>query len=427
MDQKPHPRRPLGNGGGSGRSRGLPRLGRRRFRQRADHCCRRRPERSHLRRHRRILIMKKIVLPLLLSAALAHAAPSLPQVYSLHADALAAARDRLAKGDPALAPALERLRADADQALQFKPDGLPYSQHDGKHNPEADRGIDAPAWGHMCSNAETLGLAYYFTHQEAYAEHAALLIRTWFLNPATRMNPNVNFGQYVPGVNEGRGTGLISFRAFTNVCNTLGLIAGSPAWTADDDTAFRAWLADYYTWLTTSRNGRDEAHATNNHGSWYDVQAAEIALFLGKTDAAKKILTDALEKRLATQIMPDGSEPEELRRTKSLGYSLFNVQALCNLSVLAEHVDVDWWGFSTKDGRSLRAALRYLAPYADPAKPWIKNDLVASGRAGLLPLFAEALRHGDDPQFHELLVKFGDSGDQQAARWHLLLNFPPPD
>jgi len=400
--------------------------------------------------------MKYPLLALLVAAAAVHAAEPLPQVYSLHADALADARARLAKGDPALAPALARLREDADRALKLKPpsvmdksrtppsgdkhdylsqapywwpdpskpDGLPYIQHDGKHNPEADRGTDAPAWGRMASNAETLGLAYYFTHDEAYAAHAALLIRTWFINPATRMNPNVNFGQYIPGINEGRGIGLISFRAFTNVCNTLGLIAGSPAWTADDDKAFRQWLSAYFDWLMTSRNGRDEAHATNNHGTWFDVQAAEIALFLGQTDAARKILTEGLEKRLASQVMPDGSEPEELRRTKSLSYSLFDLQALTNLSVLAEHVNVDWWAYTTKDGRSLRAALRYLAPYADPAKPWIKNDLVPAGRSALLPLFAEALRHGDDPQFRELLAKFGNTDDQKSARWHLLLDFP---
>ncbi len=400
--------------------------------------------------------MKYPLLALLVVAAAVHAAEPLPQVYSLHADALADARARLAKGDPALAPALARLREDADRALKLKPpsvmdksrtppsgdkhdylsqapywwpdpskpDGLPYIQHDGKHNPEADRGTDAPAWGRMASNAETLGLAYYFTHDEAYAAHAALLIRTWFINPATRMNPNVNFGQYIPGINEGRGIGLISFRAFTNVCNTLGLIAGSPSWTADDDKAFRQWLSAYFDWLMTSRNGRDEAHATNNHGTWFDVQAAEIALFLGQTDAARKILTEGLEKRLASQVMPDGSEPEELRRTKSLSYSLFDLQALTNLSVLAEHVNVDWWAYTTKDGRSLRAALRYLAPYADPAKPWIKNDLVPAGRSALLPLFAEALRHDDDPQFRELLAKFGNTDDQKSARWHLLLDFP---
>ncbi len=362
--------------------------------------------------------MKKLLLALTFAATAAGATAPL-QVYSLHADALAAARNRLAQGDHALAPALEHLREEADRALKFqpvsvmdksrtppsgdkhdylsqapywwpdpsKPDGLPYIRHDGKHNPEVDRGTDAPVWGRMSSAVETLGLAYYFTHKDAYAEHAALLVRTWFLNPATHMNPNLNFGQYVPGRNEGRGEGVLALRSLAQVCDTLSFIADSPAWSATDDQAFREWLAAYLKWLTTSSVGLEEAHATNNHGSWYDMQAADIALVLGQTDFAKKILTDGLEKRLALQIMPDGSQPQELARTKSLGYSLFNLQALCKLAVLAEHVDVDWWSYTTKDGRSLRAALRYLAPYANPDKPWIKSDLVAGGRADLLPLF----------------------------------------
>ncbi|HTB80961.1 MAG TPA: alginate lyase family protein [Opitutaceae bacterium] len=400
--------------------------------------------------------MKTLLLTFMLIATAAGATTPL-QVYSLHADTLAAARTRLAQGDSALAPALEHLRGEADRALKFqpvsvmdksrtppsgdkhdylsqapywwpdpsKPDGLPYIRHDGKHNPEVDHGTDAPVWGRMSSAVETLGLAFYFTHKEAYAEHAALLIRTWFLNPATRMNPNLNFGQYVPGRNEGRGEGVLALRSLAEICDTLSLITGSPAWSTADDQAFREWLAAYLKWLTTSSVGLEEAHATNNHGSWYDMQAADIALVLGQTDFARKILTDGLEKRLAIQVMPDGSQPQELARTKSLGYSLFNLQALCKLATLAEHVDIDWWGYATKDGRSLRAALRYLAPYADPDKPWIKSDLVAGGRTDLLPLFAEALRHGDDAQFRELLAKFGNTAGQQSARWRLLLDMPP--
>jgi hypothetical protein len=393
-------------------------------------------------------------------------------VYSLPADGLASARDRIARGDPELTPILAHLRADADHALQAKPvsvmdksrtppsgdkhdyisqapywwpdpskpDGLPFIRHDGAIYPQSKEATDARPWESMAKAVETLSLAYYFTHHEPYAQHAALLVRTWFLDPATRMNPNLRFGQYVPGLNEGRGEGILEMRGLTFVCDSLALIADSPSWTDADNQAFHRWLAAYLDWLTTSPNGHDEASALNNHGSWYDVQAAHIALVLGQTDFAKKILSDGLEKRIARQIEPDGSEPLELARTKSLGYSLFNLEALCNLAILAEHVKIDWWAYTTKDGRSLRAALRYLAPYADPNKAWIENDLVEGDRAELFPLLAQALRHddkaasldrdkcvslvGDDQQFRELLEKFGDSSSRKSvARWRLF--FPP--
>ncbi|WP_409013242.1 alginate lyase family protein [Dyadobacter sp. CY343] len=38
------------------------------------------------------------------------------------------------------------------------------------------------------------GLAWYFTNESKYSEHAAQLLRVWFLDEMTKMNPNLNFG-----------------------------------------------------------------------------------------------------------------------------------------------------------------------------------------------------------------------------------------
>ena len=374
--------------------------------------------------------------------------PSKPEVFFLSAQELTTARNRLAQGDAALAPALAALRAEADRALQLKPLSVmdksrpsssgdkhdyvslapywwpnpqnpegPYIRHDGLQNPAAGDGkySDYPAWSKVASAVETLGLAYYFTGNEAYAEHAAKLMRVWFLDPATRMNPNINFGQYVTGLNEGREEGVLEFRPMIPLCDSLALIAASPAWTEKDAKEFHVWLVAYFTWLTESRLGRVEAVTANNHGTWYDAQTAYIALVLGKTDYVKKLLADSLQKRLARQIEPDGRQPRELSRTKSLNYSFLNLEGLFTLARLGDHVGADWWNFATPDGRSLRVALRYLAPYADPAKPWTKDDLVAGDRTRIFPLFAQALRHGDDPLFREML-HFAPA----EARWHLL-------
>jgi hypothetical protein len=229
------------------------------------------------------------------------------------------------------------------------------------------------------------------------------------------MNPNLNFGQYVTGVNEGREEGIIEFLSLVPACDSLTLIGTSPAWTQKDAEAFNAWLGAYFTWLTESPTGRAEAAALNNHGTCDDVQIAYISLLLGKTAYAKKLLVDDLQKRLAQQVEPDGRQPLELARTKSLGYSLKNLEGLFALAELGDRVGVDWWHYATPDGRNLRVALRYLAPYADPAKPWLKDDLVAGDRTRLFALFAQALRHGDDPLFRKMM-RFSPAD----ARWHLL-------
>lgn len=391
-----------------------------------------------------------VVASLVLASLTAPCAAETPRTITLRAEALVAARAEFAVGAARRAAPLAQLRAEADKLLQRKPasvldktltaasgdkhdyfsfapywwpdpkkpDGLPYIRDDGKVNPTARKGTDRTAFGDTCTAVETLGLAYFFTGDERYAQKAAVLTRTWFLDPATRMNPNLEHAQAIPGINHGRGIGIIESRGLLNLIDGLALLAGSPAWTGQDINAMTAWLSAYSGWLTTSKNGRAEAAAENNHGSWYDVQAVALALALGRTDDASRILAAAPAKRIARQIEPDGRQPLELERTKSLNYSLFNLEALMLLARFGENVGVDLWGFSTADGRSLPAALRYLAPFADPAKQWPKQEIEAADRLRLLPLLVEALRHGDNPQFREPLLSFGRRAGL-AERWRL--------
>src|ERR1041385_3333039 len=157
-----------------------------------------------------------------------------PRVFLLDGNYLHATRQRIHDGDKSLAPALAELERDAKSALRadsfsvvektnlppsgdkhdymsigpyFWPDpassnGLPYIRHDGKRNP-ANRTSDRRALGSMIGNVEPLSLAFYLTGHEAYAKKATDLLRTWFLDPATSMNPNFNYAQAVPGVNTG--------------------------------------------------------------------------------------------------------------------------------------------------------------------------------------------------------------------------------
>lgn len=374
-----------------------------------------------------------------------------PRVFSLRPEALVANRAKLAAGDTALAPALAALRRDADELLKLKPasvmdkskvsasgdkhdyfsfgpywwpdpakpDGLPYIQRDGHNNPESKVGTDATAFARTCNAVETLGLAFWFTGDARYAAKAATLTRVWFLDSATRMNPNLTHAQAIPGIVTGRGIGLIESRHLAGLTDGLALLAGSIAWTDADAKAFHAWLETYYVWLTTHKNGKDESAAENNHGSWYDMQATHLALVLGKIDDAKKILAAAPTKRLARQIEPDGRMPLELARTKSLDYCLFNLEALTQLARLGEKVGVDLWSAPTPDGRTLRNAIRYVAPYADSSKTWLKEDLKAADRERIFPLLAETLRRGDDPLLRDTLTQF--AGPKTAdARWRLL-------
>jgi hypothetical protein len=266
----------------------------------------------------------------------------------------------------------------------------------------------------------TLGLAYYFTGNEPYAEHAALLTRTFFLDPATRMNPNLNYAQFIPGRSEGRGVGIIDTHSLPELLDGIGLIEGSPAWTVADRQGMQKWCSEYLQWLGESKNGKDEAAARNNHGTWYDVQSVSLALFLGKTPMAREILTGRSMNRLKTQIAADGSQPEELARTKSWDYSFFNLGAWLQLAALGERVGVDLWHSTTPDGRGIRAALDWLMPYVRGEKSWEAEQIAERKVTGLYAFFLRAAVAYPDGKFTEAAEKFAGTGGV-TDRVHLLL------
>jgi len=285
------------------------------------------------------------------------------------------------------------------------PNGLPYIRRDGERNPEIDKITDHRVKDQMEAAVETLALSYHLKHDEVYAEKAAQLLRAFFLNPETRMNPNLQFGQGIPGINTGRGIGLIETRGLTRVVDAIGSLAGSKAWTTADQKGMQTWFAEFLQWMLESKNGRDEAAAKNNHGTYYDVQVVSFALFLGKKELARSVLEAARSKRIAVQIEPDGRQPLELARTKAWSYSVGNLEGLMLLAELGERLGVDLWHYQTSDGRSIRKALDFLAPFATGEKKWTFQQLGDWPPQMLFPLIRRASSHYKDERFRVLLSK----------------------
>ena len=361
-------------------------------------------------------------------------AANLPRTFLLDAKHLAATRQRIQTGDKSFEPALAALKRDADRALEFEqvsvmdkpttppsgdkhdymsqapyfwPDpkssnGLPYIRRDGEHNPEIRKIPDHKNILEMPDAVETLALQYYFSGDEHYAAKATHLLRVWFLNSATRMNPNLEYAQAVPGVNTGRGTGLIESPNLTKVVDAVGLLAGSKAWTANDQRGLKQWFTDYLRWMLDSKPGRAEAAAKNNHGTYYDLQVISFALFLGNTNLATQVAQAAREKRIAVQIEPDGSQPLELARTRAWGYSVANLSGLVSLATISENVGVDLWNYQSADGRSLRKAIDFLLPFALREKQWSYQQLGGWSPGGFFPLLRRVALKIPNPQYREL-------------------------
>lgn len=255
-----------------------------------------------------------------------------------------------------------------------KPNGLPYKSLDGQRNPEIYKITDRTYIGQLENASRTLALAWYVTGEEKYAAKTAILLKRWFLEDSSRMNPHLEYGQAIPGLNDGRGIGIIETIALMGIADAAGLLEGSPSWTAADAEGIRGWYAQYLHWMLTSQKGQEEHRAKNNHGVWYLAQAADYALFTGDKAKAKELVEEG-KTRIESQIQPDGKMPLELARTNAMHYSAYNLQAFFNLSRIGSQVGVDLWQYHNQSGAGIKTALDWLRPYAMGEKKWEYQEI----------------------------------------------------
>lgn len=247
-------------------------------------------------------------------------------------------------------------------------DGLPYVHKDGQINPMINDIPDKSNFTHLINDTNELALTYFFTNDGKYAVKAAQELRAWFINPDTKMNPNLNFSQVIPGQDNG-GTGLIDLRELPQLLDDLTLIAPSNELTDNEQTAFKDWMTQYVNWLITSQPGSKQAKAQNNHGSWYDAQIIAISGFLGDQSQAS-FYAKRVQRLIDTQIKANGKQPLELARTKSWDYSILNLQALISAGIAAKPTGVDVLHYTNSSGGSITKAFKYLTPFATDNKSW---------------------------------------------------------
>ena len=250
-----------------------------------------------------------------------------------------------------------------------KKDGLPYMRKDGEINPEVKLYKDKDYLPDICGHIYTLALANFYSGDKKYLNHAVALIRVWFLDTATKMNPNMNYGQAIKGENVGRGAGLIDARNFIKVIEAIELMDRKGAYPKEDLKNMQAWFADFLNWMQTSKNGLDEMKAKNNHGVWYDALRLSISLFNNQKEDARKIIQNA-QMRLANQMDDNNRFPLEMARTTSLHYSVFVIDAFLKIAKMSERTGVDFWEHPLNPKHTLKAAVNEMIPYLVEEKKW---------------------------------------------------------
>jgi alginate lyase len=248
------------------------------------------------------------------------------------------------------------------------PDG-PYIQRDGMSNPD-NFVAHRDALMRLSVQFAALAAAWKITGDIRYATHAAEHLRAWFLNEGTRMNPNLQYAQAIKGRTTGRGTGIIDTIHLVEVARGAEVLRSSGALKSGEDEGVKKWFADYAEWMTTSKNGIDERNAKNNHGTCWVMQVAGFARLTGNHDLTQYCRTRFKTVLLPNQLAADGSFPQELRRTKPYGYSLFNLDAMATVcQILSTHED-NLWTFELSDGRTMKKAMEFMAPFIANKKSW---------------------------------------------------------
>jgi hypothetical protein len=375
---------------------------------------------------------------LMLSTAFAFAQDrkpnDIPSLLLGQGDQLQRVKVGLAAGNPQLVAALKEIVEDANDALEqpvtnvvdegaLPPNGDPHDYYsyspywwpnpenpngpyiwrDGEVNPDRNTS-DISRIEVMVERVTSLTPAWYFTGDERYAQSAVEQLRAWFLDPATKMNPNVQFGQKRRGHNYNSPSGVLEAWRMRWVIDCAILLESFPGWTNEDANALRSWFSQFATWMVESPTGIEESMQPNNHGSWYNAQLILYALYGENFELARKQL-DGMPALIFSQVFIDGRQPQELIRTRSLNYSIYNARALITVARLGRQLNYDLFAYRSLEGRSIKLAIDYMTPYILGEKEWPIMQLRPHSNGSAAQLYWNAAKGFQDVEYANLLRK----------------------
>ena len=250
--------------------------------------------------------------------------------------------------------------------------GLPYVGHDGLTNTNNFE-LHRLAMRNMKDAVAALAAAYALTGDDKYVPKANELLRVFFLDDATKMNPNLDYAQAVLGKQPGSPFGVIDTLHLAELPMAIQFLERSKAFDPAVDRGVKQWFTDYIHWMTTATNGVKEMNALNNHSIAYFVQMASFARFVGDKTNLDLSRTRFKEVLFPNQMTNNGSFLRELARTKPYGYSIFQADNVSILCRLLSTTNEDYWRFKSSDGRTPKMAVDYIYPYLVDKDKWVAD------------------------------------------------------
>jgi len=217
----------------------------------------------------------------------------------------------------------------------------------------------------FCICVPSLTAAFVITKDARYARHAVEHLKVWFVDPATRMNPSVLFGQTVRPAKTGRFEGIVEVVHLAEVVRCIPFLSGSDALGEGDRSALLKWFSEYFEWLSTSRTAGLARDSKNHHGTSWLLQASSIAhLTLNEDDAALTALRHQFKSvTIRAQIVADGTFPHELTTPNPYRNTLFNLDMFAAICLLLSTRFETVWDYELQDGPGVRTVMARLYPF----------------------------------------------------------------
>ncbi len=306
-----------------------------------------------------------------------------------------------------------------------KPDGVPYMQRDGQTNPN-NFVAHRMAMRNTKDAVAALAAAYKVTGDDKYVIKAAELLKVFFIDEKTRMNPHLAFTQAIPGRTTGSKTGVIDGLHLVEIPVAIKALEKSKAFDAELAKALHAWFAELNHWMLTHKNGIDEGESLNNHAVAYFLQVAVFADFNGEKETLAKCRTRFKDVFVDVQMAPDGSFPRETARTKPYAYSIFQLDNMVALCKVLSTPEDNLWNYEGPEGRSIKKAVAWLYPYLADKSTWPKApDVMAwDGWPSRQPALLFAGQAYNEPKYIELWKKLPTDPTDLEVRRNIAITQP---
>jgi len=246
----------------------------------------------------------------------------------------------------------------------------PYIQKDGQSNPGnfSDHRL---AMVRLSEITATLTSAWLLTNDQKYADKVLEHLNAWFVDTTTMMNRDMLYAQAIKGRFTGRSIGLIDAYHLVEVAQSVRVLTEKGGIPAEQSARIKNWFSQFLNWMTTHEYGIKEMNAENNHGTCWVATAASMAVLVDNQEIIEQCTDRFKNVLLPNQMEADGSFPRELKRTKPYGYSLFNIDAFCNVAQILSTPDNNLWEFETPDGKSLKKGMEYIYPFIADKTKWL--------------------------------------------------------